>query len=346
MAYGRFNPLDDTNTYPFMNGRNPGASGNSYKTFAQLLEDINAKGFNTAIVRPSKSGDGNLAYYTIIAFNIPDSDIFRIGNDEYFTGSYYPNGIYFENFGDVSGPNVGGYYYANGSLVDTGVSYTLYTRCSATQSKDNISYHGVSGDDNNCLDLGCVIVSNANVGTWYFNNAPLVAYQWSTVSSVTGKNGKYTLTKILNINDGEPVDNITNKGNLDFSKKTKVNTLVTDSFVPEHKEDATKALAKYEVQNKVYSYCTLVYKKGEIPSDVTDGTAIQIDPDGDEVAITGLEENKTYYFVIFTNKTTSEPYRFRTGKNEAPEGIFKIRITTTQGVKDSGFKEVIEVARQ
>ena len=173
MAYGRFNPLDDTNTYPFMNGRNPGAYGNSYKTFAQLLEDINAKGFNTAIVRPSKSGDGNLAYYTIIGFDIPDSDIFRIGNDEYFTGSYYPNGIYFENFGDVHVPNVGGYYYANGSLVDTGVSYTLYTRCSAIQSKDNVSYHGVAGEDNSCLDLGCVIVSNANVGTWYFNNQPL-----------------------------------------------------------------------------------------------------------------------------------------------------------------------------
>ncbi len=162
---------------------------------------------------------------------------------------------------------------------------------------------------------------------------------WSTVSSVTGKNGKCTLTKILNINDGEPVDNITNKGNLDFSKKTKVNTLVSNSFVPEHREDATKALAKYEVQNKVYSYCTLVYKKGEIPNDVADGTAIQIDPDGEEVAITGLEENKTYYFVIFTNKTTSEPYRFRTGHNAPEEGIFKLKVTVDKALLDNGFKD-------
>lgn len=170
-------------------------------------------------------------------------------------------------------------------------------------------------------------------------------YTWSTVSSISGKNGTLSLTKILNINDGEPVQDITNKGNLDFSKKTKVNTLVTNSFVPEHREDATKALAKYEVQNKVYSYCTLVYKKGEIPNDVTDGTAIQIDPDGDEVAITGLEENKTYYFVIFTNKTTSEPYRFRTGKNEAPEGIFKTVYIITSAVRDGGFEETITVSR-
>lgn len=177
-------------------------------------------------------------------------------------------------------------------------------------------------------------------------SAIIPEYTWSSVPAISGKNGKYTLTKILNINDGEPVDNITNKGNLDFSKKTKVNTLVADSFVPEHREDATKALAKYEVQNKVYSYCTLVYKKGEIPNDVADGTAIQIDPDGDEVAITGLEENKTYYFVIFTNKTTSEPYRFRTGHNAPIEGIFKIRIATTQGVKDNDFKEVITITQQ
>lgn len=345
MAYGRFNPLDDTNTYPFMNGRNPGASGNSYKTFTQLLEDINAKGFNTAIVRPSKSSDGNLAYYTIIAFNIPDSDTFRIGNDEYFTGSYYPNGIYFENFGDVSVPNVAGYYYANGSLVDTRVPYTLYSRCSATQSKDNVSYHGASGEDNNCLDLGCVIVSNANVGTWYFNNAPLVAYQWSSVPSISGKKGTLSLTQILNINDGEPVENVTNKGNLDFSKKTKVNTLVNNNYEPTYKEDQTKATVEYEIPEAEYQYTKLVYKKKKIPKSASDGTAIDIVADDTEAFVSGLEENTTYYFVVFTNRTKSNAYKFKTGKNAPPEGIFKIRITTLQGIKDNDFKEIIEVTR-
>ena len=324
-----------------MNGRNPGASGNSYKTFAQLLEDINAKGFNTAVIRPSKSGDGNLAYYTIIAFNIPDSDTFRIGNDEYFTGSYYPNGIYFENFGDVSVPNVAGYYYANGSLVDTGVSYTLYTRCTATQSKDNVSYHGLSGEDNNCLDLGCVIVSNANVGTWYFNNAPLVAYQWSTVPSISGKNGILSLTQILNINDGEPVENVTNRGNLDFSKKTKVNTLVNSVYEPTYKEDATKATVEYEIPEAEYQYTKLVYKKKKIPKSASDGTAIDIGADDTEVVVTNLEPSTVYYFVVFTNRTKSNAYKFRTGSYIAPEGIFKLRVTVDKALLDNDFKDFV-----
>ncbi len=173
-----------------------------------------------------------------------------------------------------------------------------------------------------------------------------VLYTWQSVPAISGKNGTLSLTKILNINDGEPVQDITNKGNLDFSKKTKVNTLVSSVYEPTHKEDQTKATVEYDIPDKTYAYCKLVYKKDEIPISVEDGTAIPIDPDGEEISISGLEERTTYYFVIFTNKTTSEPYRFRTGKNEAPEGIFKMKITTVQGIKENGIKEVITITQQ
>lgn len=172
-----------------------------------------------------------------------------------------------------------------------------------------------------------------------------VLYNWSSVSSISGKNGTLSLTKILNINDGEPVQDITNKGNLDFSKKTKVNTLVSSVYEPTHKEDATKAIAIYEIPDKTYAYCTLVYKENEIPTSVEDGTAIPIDPDGEEISISGLEERTTYYFVIFTNKTTSEPYRFKTGKNAPEEGIFKIKVTIDKSLLDNDIKDFASYER-
>ncbi|MBP5594277.1 MAG: hypothetical protein J6Y02_02755 [Pseudobutyrivibrio sp.] len=177
------------------------------------------------------------------------------------------------------------------------------------------------------------------------SGSALPQYTWTSVPSISGKNGTLSLTKILNINDGEPVQDITNKGNLDFSKKTKVNTLVSSAYEPTHKEDVTKAIAIYEIPDKTYVYCTLVYKKNEIPTSVEDGTAIPIDPDGEEISISGLEERTTYYFVIFTNKTTSEPYRFKTGKNAPEEGIFKIKVTIDKSLLDNDIKDFVSYER-
>lgn len=173
-----------------------------------------------------------------------------------------------------------------------------------------------------------------------------ITYTWSSVPAISGKNGTLSLTQILNINDGEPVEDITNKGNLDFSKKTKVNTLVNSVYEPTYKEDATKASVEYEIPEAEYQYTKLVYKKKKIPKSANDGTAIDIGADDTEAFVSGLEENTTYYFVVFTNRTKSNAYKFKTGKNAPPEGIFKIRITTSQGVKDNDFKEVITIAKQ
>lgn len=169
----------------------------------------------------------------------------------------------------------------------------------------------------------------------------LSPYVWTSVKRLTGQGKTYRLTEILNINDGNPVDNVPRKTNLDFSAKSKVNNMVNE-LMPVV-EDVRKAIVKYEVPNANYEYCKIVYKEGHIPTSVTDGTAKTVDYDDTDVTITGLSPDTLYYFVVFTDKTESDPYKFRTGKQV---GIFKMRITTSQGVKDNDFKEVIIITQQ
>lgn len=170
-------------------------------------------------------------------------------------------------------------------------------------------------------------------------------YTWTSVPAISGKNGILSLTQILNINDGEPVQDITNKGNLDFSKKTKVNTLVNSVYEPTYKEDQTKATIEYEIPEAEYQYTKLVYKKKKIPKSPSDGTAIDIGADDTEAFVSGLDENTTYYFVVFTNRTKSNAYKFKTGKNEAPVGIFFETLISARASQDKDFKETITVTR-
>lgn len=166
-------------------------------------------------------------------------------------------------------------------------------------------------------------------------------YTWSSVSSVTGKNGILSLTQILNINDGEPVENVTNRGNLDFSKKTKVNTLVNSVYEPTYKEDQTKATVEYEIPEAEYQYTKLVYKKKKIPKSASDGTAIDIGADDTEVVVTNLEPSTVYYFVVFTNRTKSNAYKFKTGHNAPEEGILKLKVTIDKALLDNDIKDFV-----
>lgn len=100
-----------------------------------------------------------------------------------------------------------------------------------------------------------------------------------------------------------------------------------------------------------YANITLVAKKGGTPLDVTDGDKFVTLNDTDTtVSMTKLDEESKYYFVIFVeddqgNLANSDAKSIVTGKKPKEDGIFKMRITTMQGVKDNGFKEVIEVTR-
>lgn len=167
---------------------------------------------------------------------------------------------------------------------------------------------------------------------------------WESVSNITGKGGKkYRLTDILNINDGNAVNNVVAKNNVDFSKKTKVNTLI-DSVIPVV-EDVTKAIVSFDIPSSNYGFIKLVYKENDIPTSIDDGTVKNLDVDDNTATITGLEENTTYYFMIFTNKSESEPYRYKTGEIPVPEGKWVETISTCKATDDSfsmSFTEDVE----
>ena len=173
---------------------------------------------------------------------------------------------------------------------------------------------------------------------------PPVSYTWQSVPKITGKEGKvYRLTDILNINDGLPIYDVSAKNNVDFSKKTKVNTLIND-VIPVV-ENPTKAIIRYSMPLANYEYVKLVYKAGSIPTSVEDGTAKNIDADDNDVSVSGLEEQTTYYFVIFTDKTTSDAEAFRTGATPIPEGKWIETISFCKATDDSfsmSFTENLE----
>lgn len=64
----------------------------------------------------------------------------------------------------------------------------------------------------------------------------------------------------------------------------------------------------YSVPAGTYEYIKLVYKKDKIPTSASDGKVVVLDPSETEVTITGVkgEVGTKYYFVIFTDKTTSD----------------------------------------
>lgn len=166
------------------------------------------------------------------------------------------------------------------------------------------------------------------------SGSALPLYSWSSVPRITGKEGKvYRLTDILNINDGNAVNDVSAKNNVDFSKKTKVNTLIND-VIPVV-ENPTKAIVKYSMPIANYEYVKLVYKAGAIPTSVEDGTVKNIDADDNDVSVSGLEEQTTYYFVIFTDKTTSDAEAFRTGAIPIPEGKWVETVSTCKATDDS-----------
>lgn len=158
------------------------------------------------------------------------------------------------------------------------------------------------------------------------------AYTFSPVQSITGNGKTYTLSQIASasINNGEPMNDVPATGNVDFTKQSKVNTLVENalSILP----SVTKATVTYTMPLVSYSYVKLVYKEGDIPETVDDGTAMDISAEDNVAIVNGLEEDKAYYFVIFTSKTISEPYYFRTSISPY---VFNELISVTKAGTDT-----------
>ena len=334
-----FNPSDDT-IIPY---RDAGSQTVLSLTIGEIKTLVNSWGYNTFILSPTYwSYYQETCYTNILVFNTYNETVpteYYVGDNSYiqaqgvgaeavcFQNPLYPN----------TNLSWAAYNYRYGAWYQSNSGNT--PSWATNKQWDNIWYWVKSTESNvTSPQYWCCI---ADIETLYINGSPLVSYTWTSVPAISGKNGILSLTQILNINDGEPVENVTKKGNLDFSKKTKVNTLVNSAYEPTYKEDATKATVEYEIPEAEYQYTKLVYKKKKIPKSPSDGTAIDIGADDTEVVVTGLEENTIYYFVVFTNRTKSNAYKFKTGHNAPEEGIFKLKVTIDKALLDNDIKDFI-----
>ena len=210
MAYGLLNPLSDSTEWSFVNGQNPNPAVYTKKTYAQVLQDVNTAGYNTVILKPSYNNYyQSLAYYTIVMFNLNDYPDYYVANAEYLT-MQYENGIALESkVGNLNPNQFRVADYRNGVLNIEYPGYNLYDVLTFNTTKDGKTYRGLMGDDNNTIALPCVILSNANIDAWYFNNAPVVDYQWTSVPAISGKNGILQLSTADNsYHTGSDVSNI------------------------------------------------------------------------------------------------------------------------------------------
>lgn len=132
---------------------------------------------------------------------------------------------------------------------------------------------------------------------------------WESVNSLSGNEKTYNLATIksANINYGESVTGASSSAFNTLNKNSLVSKMINDVLY-----NSEKVTVKYSVPSGTYSYIKLVYKKGSIPASYSDGTAIDITQASTEQQISGLADGGTWWFVIFTDKTTSEPKSLKT----------------------------------
>ncbi len=200
-----------------------------------------------------------------------------------------------------------------GGLYSSG-GYNTYTSSMINPGYYNYKYETSNGGANQfeVLDFGILPYWYGNqwVGSLYTNYI-LSDSGWSSIESVSGKGKTYTLSKINSnyINNGKVVSNASD---LNFD------ALTTDSLlgnligsVVQDIVDKTKILVNYSIPLANYNYIKLVYKKDAIPDNADDGTAITIIQNSTSQEITGINQNGVYWFVIFTDKSTSDPKSFK-----------------------------------
>ena len=268
---------------------------------------------NTSAVADGSSANG--------IFNISSSEVMNSYNNEKF---YFSNGYYFLYWFYGSSYPQDCLTFTNSS--DLGLVQAIsrgtnrYPRLRGiiinheTQKARPWVYHQNALNDNYALVGDWLLTDNRDIQEGLLYQAIMasqpVSYTWESVASITGKGKTYRLTDILNINDGEAMNDVQYDGNLDFSAKSKVNNMISEVVI-----DENAVAVEYKVPAGNYTYTKLVYKRNSIPNDVDDGTAINIDPALTKVSISNISSGATYWFVIFTDKSTSEPYKFGTEEN-------------------------------
>lgn len=321
-------------------------NSNRYNTYnftaSEIMNYVTSRGYNSFILDPYYSNGG----YWILMFNAVLDN----------------GGLYLLDFNPNADTDRTGFYGNQGG-------YNRFICASSASSFEDVSV-GITWTYESYLDrfyytrteylsdmhnLPFAFYTTLNYTKLYVNGEDVtpVTYTWQSVPAISGKNGILSLTTLKeeSINDGSPVDDATASAFNNAPNSCSVGGIVSVDL-PIVDDNPLSIALKYnipELTDSVYSSCKVVAKKNKIPKSKTDGDKIlDVSPSSHGCVIKGLEQETKYYVVVFVedsfgNKAESEPGGpVRTGKQS---GIFKIRITTSQGVNDNDFKEVIEVTR-
>ena len=100
-----------------------------------------------------------------------------------------------------------------------------------------------------------------------------------------------------------------------------------------------KIKVNYYLPDYEYTYAKITYKQDSEPDSETDGESVEILKDETSVNIEGLEEEKTYYFKIFTDKSESEAFPYTVEVDPVPPE-YKTYIDNING---TGFDWIREL---
>lgn len=270
--------------------------------------------------------------------------------------------VYFGSPAYLSTNNLVG---VNADIISSQPDSGVYISNSSGNNMTNVGTSSLSDKTINDIAYKCTGGNSAGLGseqgiyvnienpTIYIDGAPLITYTWESVPALTGKGVTKGLSilRAESINDGSAVNDGTASDFANSPLACNVGDIIT-SLQPIVDGDPTKVAVKYtipDLTDTAYTSVKLVAKKNKIPKNKTDGNKIiDLSPSSGGVVVSGLEQLTKYYFVIFVedsvgNKAESEPKDITTGKKD---GIFKMRITTMQGVRENDFKETITAQRQ
>jgi len=256
-------------------------------TIGRVKELLTAKGFNAAILVQETYG-GVTGYTIITNFGNVNSDL-NLATDVYFNKSYKNIG-----FTKPKSTSVSQYWMwyiyrdESGIANQTGSAWNGWAE---SKTVDGIEYYVTKMTSEPTYPPIYVTTYTGNI--YYHGDLP---YNWQSVSSI----GSHLLSSILNINSGNPVNNVSAQGNLNLVSQTEVDTLISEVVL-----DISKIKVTYSIPSGTYSYIKLVYKRGSVPTSVSDGTAINIAQSSTSQVIDGIADGGIYWFVIFTDVSKS-----------------------------------------
>lgn len=236
------------------------------------------------------------------------------------------------------------WYSTNGSSYTSQSTSNFNTRYPGGYYSSN-GFSLVTIGSGRCQNLPCIDVYNSAKGwnTFELVGTPLLKYDylnnyspniifkdyvasttsWETITNIVGKGKTQILSKInsANVNYGNPVSNGSSSAFDVFTDDSKIDNMI--SIALSETKDYSKIVVNYKIPTNNYEYIKLVYKKDSIPDSYSEEGAIAVDITADSTSeeIPFVSDGDTYYFVIFTNSSMSEPIKFKSKRKWNGEEI-------------------------